>query len=820
MSSIANLRRIVVVAFCGSLLLQCRTVQPTTYTIDPSLAPPVASLPGLDGGPPRPVAVIAGPTGKRTEIVANEIILHPRSQQELNDFLAKYGATVVRDGTPFIVDPPASPPTPIGPSGWVLVRIDPSRSTLGDLQRNLATGPLVGQYRFSSEDSARVIALVAREKQLGVGPNLVMRPAAVKEHPDDNGGNLDASTWGWMTEDDDPATPGDQGLSTGVIHAWDYLRYQGMPPASGSFRPARIAIVDGGFAVDTTTGQPLNSNRDFGIGVRQIDLVDHDLIAGGTNLLDCGGFACPWHGQSVFGVAAAEPDNGYGGAGTGGAVVWPMLMRISEDLYSWADAIRSAAINGADVINVSGSGGCGDFHFFCSIPPDDIYDMHELAVNMAMAWGATVVAAAGNDGIDTASDDIIPCQLPHVACVGSVDSAGNNVFNYGNDVDIWAPTSIFSTVTPASFAQDANDVGPDEVAMFGGTSASTPFVAGVIALMKALEPGLAPGLFPPKVQEILQATVHRSTDPKVRTGWVDAFRAVQRVRPNQPPFVQFRGASATVPWTGVSLEAEVTDPELTPETEGRWPVRVAFSSDRDGALCMESSSPHRCWSGPLSLGEHRITATATDAFGASGSASRMITAINRPPAPRIREPLPSGTYYSQQPVTLAATVPDPDESIPPGAVWWSSDRDGLLGSGWSRDATLTTGTHVISVRATDMQGATGQDSVTITVLSGAGYPSVRILAPVRDDLLAPGKLFTLRGVATDPEDGPLTGARLVWSSSIDGVLGTGETLNVTLSGPPVPCNPEIIIHTLTLRATDSDGHSVEVKVRVTVGTVC
>src|SRR5215216_2009937 len=107
MFSITNLRLIFVAALCGMSLVQCRTVQPTTYTIDPSLTPSAQSLPGLDGGPPRPVAVIAGPTGKRTEIVVNEIILHPRSRQQLDEFLAKYGATIVRDGTPFVVDPPA-----------------------------------------------------------------------------------------------------------------------------------------------------------------------------------------------------------------------------------------------------------------------------------------------------------------------------------------------------------------------------------------------------------------------------------------------------------------------------------------------------------------------------------------------------------------------------------------------------------------------------------------------------------------------------------------------------------------------------------------
>ena len=35
-------------------------------------------------------------------------------------------------------------------------------------------------------------------------------------------------------------------------------------------------------------------------------------------------------------------------------------------------------------------------------------------------------------------------------------------------------------------------------------------------------------------------------------------------------------------------------------------------------------------------------------------------------------------------------------------------------------------------------------------------------------------IFTIRGYATSPDDGELTGASLRWSSSRDGFLGTGQ----------------------------------------------
>jgi hypothetical protein len=404
-----------------------------------------------------------------------------------------------------------------------------------------------------------------------------------------------------------------------------------------------------------------------------------------------------------------------------------------------------------------------------------------------------------------------------VICVGAVDGSGTNVYNFGSAVDIWAPTGILSTVTPESLARDADSVGVDEVAGFGGTSASAPFVAGVVGLMKALNPMISPQ----RVEEILQTTANFGTDLRVHRGWVDALRAVQAVRANQPPTVQWIvPATTTVPWTGTSLKVQASDPEVSAANAWQWPVRVAFSSNVNGPLCSDSTPPYSCFSGPLTLGNHVITVTATDAFGATSSATLNFQAINRPPAPDIAEPLTNGTYFAHQPVRLEAYVPDPDELIPQTGVQWSSDRDGVLGIGWSRNAMLTAGAHVITVRATDGQGATGQDSVSITVQAGTGFPSVQILQPGPDLSVAPGTLITLRGSATDPEDGVLTGTRLVWSSDRDGQLGTGQSINVVLSGPAVPCNPEIVTHVIRLRATDSDGHSVEVTIRISVGVVC
>ena len=175
-------------------------------SIDPTIPRTQTEIAGLDHGPPRPVAAMIGPEGPTLEFVSNEIVLHPANEQELQDFIARYHATVLRDGMP-LVHPDVTPREPPTSSGWYLLRIDPSASAMDGLADSLTKAGKRGVYRFSSEEGARTLAVVARERS-SIAINPLANFNASLEHPKDAAATtfVDAEMFPWFTEDSDPVS--------------------------------------------------------------------------------------------------------------------------------------------------------------------------------------------------------------------------------------------------------------------------------------------------------------------------------------------------------------------------------------------------------------------------------------------------------------------------------------------------------------------------------------------------------------------------------------------------------------------------------------
>ena len=233
--------------------------------------------------------------------------------------------------------------------------------------------------------------------------------------------------------------------SINVEQAWDETKGEGIT----------VAVIDTG-----VSQVPDLKQTKF---VKGYDFVNDRSNAGDDN----------GHGTHVAGTIAQSTNNRYGVAGIAyEAEIMPLKVLAKAGggtIADIAEAIKFAADNGADVINMSlGGGGASQA-------------MQE-AIDYAYNKGVVIIAAAGNANQNSSS---YPARYPHVISVSAIDSSGNKApySNYGAGVDISAPGGsetgkiLQETIDPSN--------GNPVFAGFQGTSMAAPHVAGVAALVKA-----------------------------------------------------------------------------------------------------------------------------------------------------------------------------------------------------------------------------------------------------------------------------------------------------------------------------------------------
>lgn len=309
-----------------------------------------------------------------------------------------------------------------------------------------------------------------------------------------------------------------------------------------------VAVIDTG--VDET-------NPDFDFDIKE-SIVNGVKTTGNGSVQDTDG-----HGTNVAGLATAQTNNAYGFAGVGYSTHLQAYKIFANetstnpcptaDTADEAAAIRDAVANGASVINLSlGAANAGGFD-----------QAEHDAVEFAIASNVTVVAAGGNEfqaGTTSGSLPDFPAAYPGVIAVGASavqDSAPNNynaitaetVASYSNsgvtlvapggdangtsDNDVLHWIEGYSTTTAGLPQNRCSNTGGVCIALFNGTSQSTPLVAGTVALMEAFHGG-ARSLSPAQIVQLLTQTIDVLPGiPSTRqgAGRLDAGKAVAAAHP-------------------------------------------------------------------------------------------------------------------------------------------------------------------------------------------------------------------------------------------------------------------------------------------------
>ncbi|MCX7803526.1 MAG: hypothetical protein N2313_10950, partial [Meiothermus ruber] len=113
----------------------------------------------------------------------DEILIKPKSQAELDAFLARTNGRVI--GNDAVPDAPAGSGIQVAPEFKVptqyIVKVDPARFDLSSFNADAQRAGLSGATVFSSEEAARLLAGIVKEKAAGlsVSPNFVAESNAL-----------------------------------------------------------------------------------------------------------------------------------------------------------------------------------------------------------------------------------------------------------------------------------------------------------------------------------------------------------------------------------------------------------------------------------------------------------------------------------------------------------------------------------------------------------------------------------------------------------------------------------------------------------------
>lgn len=220
------------------------------------------------------------------------------------------------------------------------------------------------------------------------------------------------------------------------------------------------------------------------------------------------------HGTHCAGIAGAVSNNGIGIASfspNNSHVRITSIKVLSDSGFgsqrSIINGMLEAADRGADVISMSLGGPSSDSK----------QRAYQKAVAYANKKGAIVVVAAGNSNRN--AREYAPANTPGVITVAAVDTLLNRA-SFSNTVEdlqwgVAAPGVAIYSTTPGN-----------QYALKSGTSMATPYVAGLVGVLKSLNPALTTE----QVYRILNAT-GKDLKPGKKTGkLIQPAQAVKMVQ--------------------------------------------------------------------------------------------------------------------------------------------------------------------------------------------------------------------------------------------------------------------------------------------------
>jgi hypothetical protein len=485
-----------------------------TAALDPTLVPEVPSLPGPDDTARPTVAVAVDGVG--FSFVENEVVVVD-APAAVDAFAAEVGAQI-------LVRHPLSQGEPA--AEIALLRFTPPAADVGAAATAVrALRPEAkGHLTIGSEAGAATLTAVARAVGEGrsVSLNCVLPGAGFAERTttehETGPGRGDPLAWGYTRDAYQwpyvgPVRPaaGSPWVGSGAGEAWRLAALAGVF-AEGA--RVDVGIIDGGFAIHS---EVLLRGR------VEWSAVPWSAI-GQPNPSGCGGNPCPWHGTMVAQAVGAGLDDAFGGVGSAGDVARMSYYHILGDVFGAVAAAAQAARDGQRVVNMSFTSMILPLALNWTLLPFD-------AALAASAGDTILVAAAGNNGLDVASGvadeeiDLLtfwPCESQSVVCIGATDWNGrresfSNWSVSGFGVDFFAPDRQIVWDTMPDGRR------PGSMIFAAGTSLSSPWVAGILALTRAA----APDWDAWQVIDVAMQTAAPGVDPQV-TRMIDAEALIRR----------------------------------------------------------------------------------------------------------------------------------------------------------------------------------------------------------------------------------------------------------------------------------------------------